>query len=106
MNFKMCAVFDSAAKAYLPPFFLPELGMAHRMFMDGVNSEGHEWNRHPEDYALYHIGSFENTTGEFWALDHHVCVVTASACILQEGDVGPGVPDPGPPLGAIASVPD
>lgn len=108
MDFKICAVFDSAAKAFLPPFFLPELGQAHRAFMDGVNNPDSEFHKHPTDYALYHLGHFENTTGEVQMLDHHICVVTASACLVQEGELqfGSGVADPGPAHGAIAAVPD
>lgn len=59
------AIFDSKAIAYLPPFFLPQKGMAIRAFMDCCIKQGHNFNMHPEDYTLSLLGEFDDANGEF-----------------------------------------
>lgn len=59
------AIFDAAAGAYLPPFHLPRDGMAIRAFADCVNSPNHQFNQHPKDYTLFHLGQFDDSTGVY-----------------------------------------
>lgn len=66
------SVFDEKANAYLPPFYLPEIGMAKRTFQDCVNSESHAFGKHPEDYTLLHMGEFDDTSGAFSVFDKKV----------------------------------
>ncbi len=69
MIFHIFAVHDSKAKAFLPPFLLPEVGMALRTFGDCVNDKRtpdgkrHQFAEHPEDYTLFKIGEFDNIAG-------------------------------------------
>lgn len=56
-------VYDSAAKAFLSPFQAPTIESAIRSFREVVNREGHQFNKFPEDYTLFHIGHFELDTG-------------------------------------------
>jgi len=65
MKFKIFSVYDDKAKAYLPPFFLPEVGMAVRAFKDCVNDPGHNFGKHPADYTLFQCGAFDDRTGLF-----------------------------------------
>ncbi len=58
-------VYDNKAKAYLPPFFLPAVGMASRTFADCVNSDDHQFGRHPQDYTLFELGTFEDNKATF-----------------------------------------
>lgn len=60
MIHKMFTVYDTAAKAYLPPFFLPREEMAIRVFTDAVNSDSHQFGRHPADYTLFLIAEFDD----------------------------------------------
>lgn len=62
---KVFAIYDSAAKAYLNPFQLPREEMALRAFRDVINSPSHELAAHPEDYTLFHLGEFDNRTGQY-----------------------------------------
>lgn len=62
-------VFDSKTLAYLPPFFAPTPGAAMRSFIDAVGQSGHEFNKHPEDYTLFHLGSFDDCDGTFANLE-------------------------------------
>lgn len=60
----MFSVYDSKAKAYIPPFFFPKVAMAIRVFTDSVNDPHHQFNKHPEDYTLFEIGIFDDETGQ------------------------------------------
>ena len=60
----MFVIYDDKAKAYLPPFYLPTADMAIRTFSDCINDNKHAFGQHPEDYTLFHLGGFDNTTGE------------------------------------------
>lgn len=59
------AVFDSAAKAFLPPFCLRNDGEALRAFRDVANSGSHQIGKYPEDYTLFLLGTFNDSLGEF-----------------------------------------
>lgn len=58
-------VYDSAAELYLEPFFAPTIEVAIRGFREAVMKEGHQFNKFPADYTLFHIGSFSGSTGMF-----------------------------------------
>lgn len=60
MKHKMFSVYDQAAHAYLPPFILHSDALAARIFGDCVNASDHQFAKHPGDYALYRIGSFDD----------------------------------------------
>lgn len=59
------AVYDHAAKAFLPPFCLRNDGQAIRAFTDCANSANHQFNEHPGDYNLFHIATMCDSLGEF-----------------------------------------
>ncbi len=61
MIHKIFTVYDEKAKAFMPPFFLPETGMAVRVFTDCVNDPTHQFYKHPADYNLYDIGTFDDS---------------------------------------------
>lgn len=63
----VCAVFDSAANTYGNPVFTPAVGQVLREFGDQVNSdrEDNQLGRHPEDFALWLLGVFDDETGTF-----------------------------------------
>lgn len=65
MKHNVYAIYDSAAKAFLPPFHLPRDEMAQRAFADCVNSPSHNFAAHSEDYTLYKIAHFDDDTGEY-----------------------------------------
>lgn len=63
MKIEVFCIFDSAAQAYLPPFNLPTTEMAVRTFGDTVNDPTHPFSKHPQDYALFEIGTFDDSKG-------------------------------------------
>lgn len=58
-------VKDTAAEAYLPPFFMQSRGAALRAFADAVKDPQHQFAKHPEDYFLFEMGTFDEQTGIF-----------------------------------------
>jgi hypothetical protein len=65
MIYKIFSVYDSAAEAYLQPFFMPTKGEALRGFSEVVNDKNHQFGRHPDDYTLFELGEYDNTTAVF-----------------------------------------
>ena len=62
MMHKIFTVYDEKAHAHMPPFFLPELGMAVRVFTDCCNDAEHKFGKHPHDYTLKLIGTYDDAT--------------------------------------------
>lgn len=58
------AVYDSAVQAYMTPFFMQSRGQALRAFSDEVNKAGSAFNAHPGDFTLFHLGGFDQASGE------------------------------------------
>ncbi len=57
-------VRDSAAEAFMRPFFAQSKGAAIRSFADQVNdTDGNPIWQHPEDYTLFELGTFDELTG-------------------------------------------
>jgi len=65
MKHQIFTIFDSKAHAYLVPFFLPENDMATRTFADCCNDLTHQFGKHPEDYTLFNIGSWNDDKAKF-----------------------------------------
>ncbi len=71
MKYHIFAIYDAKALAYLPPFVLPEIGMALRVFSDMVNSPEHQFGKHPEDYNLYEIGMYHDHNAQIETMTPH-----------------------------------
>lgn len=63
MKLNMYSVFDSKAGAYIPPFYLANDGMARRAFADSANDLNHAFCKYAEDYTLFRLGEFDDSTG-------------------------------------------
>lgn len=64
MILNIYTVYDSAALAYLPPFFLPTPSMATRSFAQCVNDPTHAFGKHPHDYTLFTLGHYDDSSAE------------------------------------------
>lgn len=60
---KIYSIFDGAVQEYLRPFFCRSHAEAVRMFGDTVRDPNNPMNKHPGDYTLFHIGSFDSDSG-------------------------------------------
>lgn len=70
MELVMLSVRDAKSEAFGRPFFATTVGTAIRSFDDEVNrsAEDSMLNHHPEDFALYQLGSFNDSDGTYAAL--------------------------------------
>jgi len=72
------SLYDSKAKSFGPPFFLHQRGQAIRALGDLVKDGQSMVSRHPEDFVLYHIGEFNDSTGEYINKNPHDLISMAS----------------------------
>lgn len=59
------AVWDRALGAYIRLFTAPSIAIAARSFIDDLWDPKGEMVKHPGDYELHHLASFEDITGRF-----------------------------------------
>jgi hypothetical protein len=64
MKLNAYTIYDVASGTYMRPFFSQADGQAVRGFKDIATDADHEIGKHPEDYTLYRVGSFNDTTGK------------------------------------------
>lgn len=84
MEQQIFSLYDKKAKAYGAPFFQGNVDIAVRSFNDLYQDKSTSCNRHPEDYALYHFGSFNSDDGTFTILDKPVLLKEASEFVDLE----------------------
>jgi len=61
------SIYDQKAEAFYQPFFFDTIGQAKRIIHDFVKTEDHAFNKHPADYTLFSLGTFDDNNGE---IDH------------------------------------
>lgn len=59
------AVFDKKSELHNMPFYKTTRGEALRDFQDLVQDERTVLYRHPEDFKLVELGTYEDKTGKF-----------------------------------------
>lgn len=57
------AVKDVQTQLFTHPYFLTNDVLAKRSFEKAVQDETTKFNMYPEDYSLYHIGTYDVETG-------------------------------------------
>jgi len=65
MNQVIVSVKDTAAQVFGRPVFVPSIGVAMRSFRDEVNRKDstEDLARHPDDFELYELATFDDATG-------------------------------------------
>lgn len=66
MKMLICSISDRQMETYGRPFFAAAKGQAIRSFIDEINrnSPDNLMYNHPEDFTLWHVGNFNDQTGE------------------------------------------
>lgn len=66
MRVGIFSIHDSAAAAFLQPFFAGNETVAKRSFSQAINeeSEQNSFFKHFQDYSLFSVGYFDDQTGE------------------------------------------
>lgn len=65
MIHKLFTIYDEKAEVFLPPFFVPIVGIATRAFVDCVQSDEHQFSKHPQDYTLFLLGEYHDNDATF-----------------------------------------
>lgn len=58
------AIYDNKAQAFMQPFYATNVGLALRIFADNVANPESIMHKHPNDFVIYQVGSFDDQTGE------------------------------------------
>lgn len=83
MTILQCVAIRDIKVAFNRPFFSPSIPAAIRAFSDEANrvDPNNEMNRHPADFSLHHIGSYDDQTGLLTPLPNTQLLVEAIACL-------------------------
>lgn len=65
MIHKVFTIYDDKAEMYLPPFCFKTAGQATRAFMESCNDPQHQFNKHPEDFTLFELGTYDDDNARF-----------------------------------------
>jgi len=65
MIFRVFSIYDSAVQAWRTPLFARAKGEILRSFIEAVNKPDTEFAKHPSDYTLFELGSFDDATAKF-----------------------------------------
>lgn len=79
------SIVDAALSAYRTPFFCPTKGQASRYFGDLVTDGQTEIAKHPTDYSLWEVGSFDDATGRLESGSTPVLVCRGSDFVVLVG---------------------
>lgn len=63
MKLQVYSVRDAKSEIYNMPFYGQTHGEAERSFVTVVNDPKSSINQFPEDYDLYHLGTYDQKTG-------------------------------------------
>jgi len=80
MIYKIFSVHDTKVQAFMPPFVMRSKGEAVRSFTDAVQDHSGTFCKHPEDYALWQLGEFDDQGGE---IKSHVAVVIKATEVMK-----------------------
>jgi len=64
MKHGLFSVRDSATETYNVTFTAPTNAAAMRQFGDLANDQSTNVNKHPKDFTLYRVGTWDDDTGE------------------------------------------
>lgn len=81
------AIFDEKSATYGNPFFTNAVGVASRNLQEAVHNRETMISRYPEDFALYHLGYFDNESGHMDASQPELVVRASSFLIPKEADL-------------------
>ncbi|AXH74012.1 MAG: nonstructural protein [Microviridae sp.] len=62
MQVNMYVIYDTKAKFYNKPFFMQNDQIAQRAFTDLANDPQTDICKHPTDFQLYKVGTYEDAT--------------------------------------------
>lgn len=85
------SVRDAKSEAFGRPFFVVSIGSAIRSFDDEVNraAEDNSMYRHPEDYSLWQLGTWDDQDGSYVSLSPCKMLVQGSEVRREDSHRSP-----------------
>lgn len=85
MKYVCCSLYDVASGAFGRPMFGAALGAITRAIADEVNrvASDNAMANHPVDFQLYHLGSFDDSSGLFELLDIPVRIANCVDLVMK-----------------------
>lgn len=79
------SIYDEKAEAYNLPFILPQVALAIRTFAGHLQNPapGNTLAQFPSDFALYHLGTFDDRTGKLESFTEPRFIVRGSEVLNQ-----------------------
>lgn len=62
---KIFSIYDSKAENFNLPVYLQSSGLAIRTFSDSVQDPNSPFAKHPADYTLFELGTYDDQTSTF-----------------------------------------
>jgi hypothetical protein len=88
MKMVMVSIKDTAADAFGRPAFVASEGVAVRQFQDEVNrsNDDNQLYKHPDDFHLYYLGLFDDSTGKIELLENPKLIARAKEVMIRESE--------------------
>lgn len=83
MNLEICCIYDSKARAFLSPVFVSHIDIFMRSVRNAANTPDHQIGRNPEDYHLFHLGSWADDQAIFKLLGAPNSLGVAASLVVQ-----------------------
>ncbi|UIB81480.1 nonstructural protein [Flyfo microvirus Tbat2_160] len=77
MILKIFTIYDSKVEAYMQPFFMQSKGAALRAFTDTISDRSTQFSKHPQDFTLFEIGEYDDSTGTLLNYDAKISLGVA-----------------------------
>jgi hypothetical protein len=77
MKHNMYVIYDKAAQFYNKPFYMINNGLAMRAFKDLLDDPSTEIAKHPEDFVLFQVGEYEDTSATITTFEPAVTIARA-----------------------------
>ena len=82
MKLELYTILDSKEEIYHQPHFLLNEQVALRQFGDMANDDTTKISKHPEDYTLWHLGSYEDSSATLTPLKTKKCLAHANELMI------------------------
>ncbi len=86
---RVFTVYDNKAEMFMTPFFEITKGQAIRAFQDVTHNKDHAFNRHPDDYALFDLGTYDDNSGQFTNNKVPLLLLRTVNAVVEDGNPKP-----------------
>nr|AVQ10272.1 DNA binding protein VP5 [Gokushovirinae environmental samples] len=84
MKLLVVSIRDVKTDAFMQPFFTRTKPEAIRAFSDAINDPKSQFAQHPDDYSLYLLGEFDDSSGALVCADQTDRLITGLECVRKD----------------------